>query len=80
MRIVLILMMLLVAPVRAYTLVEDASSPTGYSYGRGPSTGRIESIQSDSSYSTQLLYRGGRPDGVCNTVRGAGYSSTYCSR
>jgi len=76
----LILLMLLAVPVRAYTLEKDPLSPTGYSYGTGPSTGRIESLDEGNGYSSQFLYRNGVPDGVCRTVRSNGYSSTYCSR
>lgn len=69
-----------VVPVRAYTLEKDPSSPTGYSYGTGPSTVRVESTPLDSSYSTQVIYRNGSPSGRCSTVSTRGYGSTFCTQ
>jgi hypothetical protein len=74
----LILLMLLAVPVRAYTLEKDPSSPTGYSYGTGPSTGRIEGYQLGPGYRQDNIYVNGSPRGTCRTFSSGGYSQTSC--
>ena len=74
----LILLMLLAVPVRAYTLVEDGSSPTGYSYGTGSSTVRIEGYQLGPGYRQDSIYVNGSPRGTCRTFSNGGYSQTSC--
>jgi hypothetical protein len=66
------LCLLSAGPVMGYTLVPDPSSPTGYSYGTGPSTYQIQ------RYRVGPGYRQDVPKTTCTTYGTGVYGTTYC--
>jgi hypothetical protein len=78
MKYFLALCLLSAGPVMGYTLVPDPSSPTGYSYGTGPSTYQIQRYRVGPGYRQEILYENNAPKTTCTTYGVGVYGTTYC--